>query len=72
MHSQRGDLTSIFGPTILKLQSANVLCVKMKMMMKLVASFVQPLHHICKIKNMACGLPYQIEQINQLNQGLKD
>ena len=72
MHSQRGDLTSIFGPTILKLQSANVFCVKMKMMMKLVASFVQPLHHICKIKNMAYGLPYQIEQINQLNQGLKD
>ena len=70
MHSQRGDLTSIFGPTILKLQSANVLCVKMKM--KLVASFVQPLHHICKIKNMAYGLPYKIEQINQLNQGLKD
>ena len=70
MHSQRGDLTSIFSPTILKLQSANVLCVKMKM--KLVASFVQPLHHICKIKNMAYGLPYQIEQINQLNQGLKD
>ena len=70
MHSQRDDLTSIFGPTILKLQSANVLCVKMKM--KLVASFVQPLHHICKIKNMAYGLPYQIEQINQLNQGLKD
>ena len=69
MHSQRGDLTSIFGPTILKLQSANVLCVKMKMM---IASFVQPLHHICKIKNMAYGLPYQIEQINQLNQGLKD